>query len=209
MKMILAGELAWTEAVQRFHAEAEAAAQLDHPGIVPIYEVGEYQGQCYFSMALVEGGSVAKRIKDGPLPPNEAAGLVRQVAVAVAYAHQRGIIHRDLKPSNILMDEHGNPKVSDFGLAKQVSSDSHLTMTGRVMGTPSYMPPEQAAGKPDIGAAADIYSPRRRSLPPGNGSASIRGGQSRWKPSSKVLEQEPVSPTVECRRAPRPAEPFA
>jgi WD40 repeat protein/tRNA A-37 threonylcarbamoyl transferase component Bud32 len=159
LKMILAGELASEAAVQRFHAEAEAAAQLDHPGIVPIYEVGEHQGKHYFSMALVEGGNLAQRVLDGPLAPRAAAELLRQVGAAVAYAHQRGIIHRDLKPSNILMDEDGHPKVSDFGLAKRVSDDSHLTMTGQVVGTPSYMPPEQASGKHDaVGPAADIYS---------------------------------------------------
>src|SRR6516225_79464 len=116
LKTILNGQLASEMEVRRFHSEAEAAAQLDHSGIVPIYEVGMHQGQHYFSIALVEGGSLAERVKDGPLPPREAARLVRQVAEAVDYAHHRGIIHRDLKPSNILVDQDGRPKVSDFGL---------------------------------------------------------------------------------------------
>ncbi|MFI5454569.1 MAG: protein kinase [Isosphaerales bacterium] len=159
LKTILAGDLASNEDIERFRLEAEAAAQLDHPGIVPIFEVGEHAGQHYFSMAYVEGGNLADRIKNGPLPPRQAAELVRQVAEAVAYAHQQGVIHRDLKPSNILLDRDGHPKVSDFGLAKQVSGLSHLTMTGQVLGTPSYMAPEQAAGRThEVGPGADVYS---------------------------------------------------
>jgi WD40 repeat protein/tRNA A-37 threonylcarbamoyl transferase component Bud32 len=194
LKMILAGDLASGELVQRFYLEAEAAAHLDHPGIVPIYEVGELQGRSYYSMALVEGGSLAQRVKDHPLPPREAVGLLVQVAEAVAYAHQRGIIHRDLKPSNILLDEAGHPKVSDFGLAKQVASDSHLTTTGQVVGTPSYMPPEQASGKHDaIGPAADIYSL-------GAVLYCLVAGRPPFESANmmetlkQVLEQEPVSP---------------
>src|SRR5262249_13793301 len=103
LKMIRLGDLACEEEVRRFHTEAEATAQLDHPGIVPIYEVGEHEGQHYFSMGFVEGGSLAQRVKERPLPPREAAALVRRVAEAVAYAHQHGIIHRDLKPGNILV----------------------------------------------------------------------------------------------------------
>ena len=126
---------------------------------MPIFEVGEHQGQHYFSMGYVEGGSLSDRIKDGPLPPRHAAELVRQVAEAVAYAHGSGIIHRDLKPSNILLDREGHAKVTDFGLAKQVHGLTHLTLTGQVLGTPSFMAPEQAAGKTDeVGPAADVYS---------------------------------------------------
>lgn len=159
LKMILTGDLASGEEVRRFYQEAEAAAQLDHPGIVPVFEVGEIGGQHFFSMGFVEGGSLATRIAKGPLPPREAAELIRQVAEAVGYAHQKGIIHRDLKPGNILLDKEGHPKVTDFGLAKQVKGASQMTMAGQIMGTPSYMPPEQAAGKTDeVGPAADIYS---------------------------------------------------
>ncbi len=159
VKMILRGQLAGPEDVQRFHTEAEAAAQLDHPGIVPIYEVGEQDGQHYFSMAFVEGHSLAKRVAQGPLEPRAAAEIVRIVSEAVQYAHDKGVIHRDLKPGNILLDQESNPRVTDFGLAKLIESGSDLTGTGQILGTPSYMPPEQAAGKTDeIGPAADVYS---------------------------------------------------
>jgi len=159
LKLILTGPLASGDEIRRFHSEAEAAAILDHPGIVPIYEVGELAGQHYFSMGYVEGQSLADRIKDGPLPPREAAQLVRRVSEAVHFAHQAGVIHRDLKPANILLDRAGQPRVTDFGLAKRVKGHSQLTGTNQILGTPSYMPPEQArgvAGK--IGPAADVYA---------------------------------------------------
>jgi WD40 repeat protein/serine/threonine protein kinase len=158
LKMILAGHLASADEVRRFYQEAEAAAQLDHPGIVPIYEVGLHEGQHFYAMGFVEGGSLEARVREGPLPPRAAAALVERVAEAVAYAHQKGIIHRDLKPSNVLLDEDGQPRVTDFGLARQVQADSRLTVSGQVIGTPSYMPPEQARGRNDVGPAADVYS---------------------------------------------------
>ena len=147
LKTILAGTLASPELVERFYLEAEAAAALEHSGIVPIYEVGEFHGQHFFSMGFVEGGSLAEQLKDGPLPPRRAAGLIMQAAEAVGYANDRGIIHRDLKPGNILLDKDGKPKVTDFGVAKNASSDSHLTMDGQIIGTASYMPPEQARAR--------------------------------------------------------------
>ncbi len=168
LKMILSGQLAGEEDVKRFYAEAEAAAKLDHPGIVPIFEIGQHDGQHYFSMALVEGESLARKVAEKPLPPREAAGLIRKVAEAVAYAHVEGVVHRDLKPANVLLDKDGEPRVTDFGLAKRISAESltteaedsaGLTATGQILGTPSYMPPEQAAGKTDqIGPLADVYS---------------------------------------------------
>lgn len=158
LKMIFAGQFAGEEDVQRFYTEAEAAAQLDHPGIVPIFEIGEHQGQHYFSMGYVEGESLAQKVADGPLPPREAAELVRKICEAMAYAHERGVIHRDLKPANILIDRNGQPKVTDFGLAKRTEADSNLTGTGQILGTPAYMPPEQASGKTDVGPLADVYS---------------------------------------------------
>ena len=159
LKMILAGQLANETDVKRFYTEAEAAANLDHPGIVPIFEVGQHEGQHYFSMGFVEGQSLAQRLADGPLPSREAAELIRRVSEAIEYAHQRGVIHRDLKPANILLDQSGNPRVTDFGLAKKVQGDSGLTGSGQIMGTPSYMPPEQAGGKRgEVGPAADVYA---------------------------------------------------
>jgi len=159
LKMILAGQLANDTDVKRFYTEAEAAANLDHPGVVPIYEVGQHEGQHYFSMGFVEGQSLAQRLVDGPLPPREAAALMVKVAEAIEYAHGRGVIHRDLKPGNILLDRSGSPRVTDFGLAKKLQGDSGLTGSGQIMGTPSYMPPEQAgANRGEVGPAADVYA---------------------------------------------------
>src|SRR5262249_25041890 len=142
LKMIRAGELATVEQVHRFHTEAQAAARLDHPGIVPVFEVGEHDGQHYYSMGFVDGGSLAAPLRERPMPPREGARVVEQVARTIAYAHQQGVIHRDHKPANILLDRNGQPKVTDFGLARHVASDSHVTVSGQVLGTPSYMPPE-------------------------------------------------------------------
>ena len=159
IKLILAGQLASKEALQRFQREAEAVAQLEHPGIVPIYEIGEDQGHHFFSMALIEGDSLAQRLQQGPFPHREAASVMRKVAEAVAYAHEQGIIHRDLKPANILLDRQREPKVIDFGLARLASEDRGLTSTGAVMGTPSYMSPEQAQGEGNhVGPLSDVYS---------------------------------------------------
>jgi WD40 repeat protein/tRNA A-37 threonylcarbamoyl transferase component Bud32 len=159
LKMVLAGQLASDEDLQRFQLEAEAAAQLDHPGIVPVFEVGEHDGQHYFSMGFVDGGSLAERLRDGPMAAREAATVVRQVADAVAYAHERGIIHRDLKPGNVLLDSSGRAKVTDFGLAKRLEGASQLTSSGQILGTPNYMAPEQAAGRAEeVGPVSDVYA---------------------------------------------------
>jgi tRNA A-37 threonylcarbamoyl transferase component Bud32 len=155
LKMLLSGQLASTTELERFRAEAEAVAQLDHPNIVNVHEVGECEGRLYFSMKLVEGRSLAGFRG----PPREAARLVSVVARAIHYAHERGIIHRDLKPGNILLDEQGQPYVTDFGLAKRLQADSKVTQTGAIMGTPAYMPPEQASGKKgEVTTLADVYS---------------------------------------------------
>ncbi len=194
LKMILGGQFASDEQVRRFYVEAEAAANLDHPGIVPIYEVGQHEGQHFYSMGFVEGQSLSHRLADGPLPPREAAELIRKTAEAVAAAHQRGVVHRDLKPSNILLDAQGQPRVTDFGLAKRIESDSGLTAAGRVVGTPSYMPPEQAAGRIDeVGPLADVYAlgatlycllTGRPPFQAANIPETLR----------QVIDQEPVSP---------------
>jgi WD40 repeat protein len=158
LKMILAGQLAGETDIQRFQSEAEAVANLDHPHIVPIYEVGEHEGQHYFSMKLIDGGSLTPRIADLRQRPREVAWLVAAVARAVHYAHQRGILHRDLKPGNILLDASGQPHVTDFGLAKRVGTDGGLTQSGAIIGTPSYMAPEQAQSKKGLSVAADVWS---------------------------------------------------
>jgi serine/threonine protein kinase len=199
LKMILAGQLAREDDVRRFYTEAEAAANLEHPGIVPIYEVGQHEGQHYFSMGFIEGESLAAKVAEGPLPPREAAELVLKVAEAIAYAHERGVIHRDLKPGNILLDKNGQARVTDFGLAKRTSAADHsgveaLTTTGQILGTPSYMPPEQAAGRlEEIGPLADVYSL-------GAVLYTLLTGRPPFQSASvmdtlmAVLEQEPVPP---------------
>ena len=181
VKMILTGQLASPADVQRFRTEAEAAANLDQPNILPVYEVGEYEGQQYFSMKLIEGGSLADRLKESVSRPRDAADALAKVARAVHYAHLRGVLHRDLKPANILLglasgsreapgfcgSEPGAsrppladavPYVTDFGLAKRVEGDSGLTQTGAILGTPSYMAPEQARAEKQLTTAADVYA---------------------------------------------------
>jgi WD40 repeat protein/tRNA A-37 threonylcarbamoyl transferase component Bud32 len=164
LKMILAGQLASAAEVQRFHSEAEAVANLDHPHIVPIYEVGEHEGQHYFSMKLIDGGSLAQELasRKGEVGSKEAqrraATVLATVARAVHHAHQRGLLHRDLKPGNILLDSQGQPHVTDFGLAKRVAGDSTQSRSGHIVGTPGYMSPEQARSEKVLSTGTDVYS---------------------------------------------------
>jgi predicted Ser/Thr protein kinase len=159
VKMILSGEMASSRDVNRFYSEAEAAARLQHPGIIAIHEIGEHNGLPYFSMELVEGPSLDDIIRDQATTCRKAAEQLRDVADAIHYAHEHGVLHRDLKPSNILLDQDGHPKVADFGLAKRVGGDSNLTASGTVLGTPAFMPPEQALGRSErIDQRSDIYS---------------------------------------------------
>src|SRR5262245_36032491 len=161
LKLMLAGQFASEREVKRFRAEAEAAARLDHPNIVPIYEVGEQDRRLFYSMKFRDGGTLTAQLdrRKTPFNSREAATLLVKVARAVHHAHQRAILHRDLKPGNILLDAHGEPHVSDFGLAKCLDSAEGLTLTGAMIGSPSYMSPEQAAGKTErLTTASDTYS---------------------------------------------------
>jgi serine/threonine-protein kinase len=158
--MVLRGLSASATDLGRFRAEAQAAAGLEHPNIVPVYQVGEQDGQAYFSMKYVAGRTLASLIDAGPLPQRQAATYLAAVARAVQHAHERGVLHRDLKPANVLLEaaEAGpTPLITDFGLAKRVEGGESLTGTGAVVGTPSYMAPEQAEGRPAT-AASDVYA---------------------------------------------------
>jgi len=159
VKMLISGHLAPEELLDRFQCEAESVARLKHPNIVQIYETGDVQGQPYFTLEYVAGGSLADRLDGSPQDSQAAARLVAQLADAVYYAHTMGVLHRDLKPANVLLEEDGTPKITDFGLARQMESDVRHTRTGDVMGTPSYMAPEQASGVTrKLDPACDIYS---------------------------------------------------
>jgi Protein kinase domain len=156
LKMMLSGDLASAAELRRFRAEAEAAANLDHPHILPVYEVGEHDGRAYFSMKLAPGGTLSARVRE--LSRDPAAALVAKLARAIHFAHQRGILHRDLKPANVLLDADETPLITDFGLAKRAGIDSGMTQSGAIVGTPSYMAPEQARSGKAVTTAADVYA---------------------------------------------------
>lgn len=159
VKLILFGAYADEASVRRFRAEAAAAAQLQHPNIVGIHEVGEQDGQQFFSMAYVDGPNLSDYAREEPITARHAARSLQTIASAIHYAHEHGIVHRDLKPSNILIDPTGEPCITDFGLAKRLSSDAELTVTGQVLGSPNYLPPEQAsATRGPVGAHTDVYA---------------------------------------------------
>lgn len=159
IKMILSSQLASRQQLERFLAEARAMARLQHPNIVRIHEIGEVNGQPYLVMEYITGVSLAEQLHREAVGPEQAARLVGLVARAVEHLHQQGIVHRDLKPSNILLDDQGQPYVTDFGLVKMVGTSSNVTTTGAIVGTPAYMAPEQATGKPEhVGPCSDVYS---------------------------------------------------
>jgi eukaryotic-like serine/threonine-protein kinase len=205
LKLILAGELATEMDIERFRHEAQAAANLDHPNIVPIYEVGEHEGRHFFSMRLVDGTSLAFRMSalPSPISAREAAQLVAKVARAVHHAHQRGILHRDLKPENILLDAQGEPHVTDFGLAKRLDASSGMTRSDAVLGTTNYMSPEQAQGRnKDLTTATDIFSLGGILYHLLSGRAPFQA-PTQWETLKQVVEQEPrrpgtLNPAVDC-----------
>ena len=207
LKMILAGAHAKPKDLERFRAEAQAVARFQHPGIVQIYEVGESNGMPYFSLEFVAGDTLSKKISHDPKPPEYAARIVESLALAMNYAHEHGIIHRDLKPANVLLAEDGTPKITDFGLAKTLEADSGQTQAGTVLGTPSYMAPEQANGEA-VGPLADVYSlggilyDLLTGRPPFSGSSVL-------DTLEMVRSREPVPPSSLAGKLPRDIETIA
>ncbi|MBL8870171.1 MAG: protein kinase [Planctomycetaceae bacterium] len=196
IKMIQQDRLNSPEDHQRFLAEAEATARLEHTGIVQVYEVGEFDGTPFFSMQFIRGETLAQRLRSGPMGQRQAAALIASVAKAIDYAHKQGILHRDIKPSNILLDEHGSAKVTDFGLAKFFHANEHLTRTGAILGTPSYMSPEQASGRSNqLGPASDVYSLGTVLYHALTGRPPLVA-DSPLELALKILEQEPIPPRV-------------
>jgi len=206
LKLMLAGSRATEAEIKRFHTEAKAAATLKHPNVVSIHEVGEHDGQQYFSMDYVEGRSLAEVIRRTPLPAARAARYVKIIAEAIHYAHQHGILHRDLKPHNVLIDAQDEPRITDFGLARQIDVESDLTISGAVLGTPSYMPPEQAAGKRrEIGRASDVYSLGAILYDLLTGRPPFRA-DTPLDTLRQVIDTEPAPPRLMNRKVPRDLE---
>jgi hypothetical protein len=193
--------------LQRFLEEAETAAALNHPNIAHIYEVGEHDGAPFFSMEHVKAGSLADRLRDELPSPQDAARLLMSVARALHFAHQNGIVHRDMKPGNILLDQDGLPKITDFGIAKNLKADSRLTRTGAVMGTPTYMAPEQAKGESRyVGPAADTYSLGAILYEMLTGRPPFLPEDSQTPVTVRVLTEDPVSPAWHRPGVPRDLE---
>ena len=196
LKVIGLGQWASTPQLKRFRQEAEAAASLEHPQIVPIYEIGERDGSCYFSMKFVEGGQLDEVLRREPMSSRRAAELFVKIARTVQFAHEHGILHRDIKPGNILLDKHGEPYLTDFGLARLIEQESTVTNSFDVLGTPSYMPPEQAAGQAkELTPAADVYSLGAVFYQMLTGQAPFAGGTS-YETIRLVMETEPRNPRL-------------
>lgn len=206
IKMILAGSNARREELDRFKIEGEAVARLQHPNIVQIYEIGEHDGLPFFSLEFCSGGSLAAKLAGKPVPPWEAAKLVESLARAMHVAHERGIVHRDLKPANVLLMSDGTPKITDFGLAKQLDAENGQTKSGMVMGTPSYMAPEQAAGKiKEVGPLVDVYALGAILYELLTGRPPFKG-DTVHDTIQQVLNEEPSSPARYLPRLPRDLE---
>ncbi len=206
IKMILQGTLAGSEEIERFKLEAKAVAQLTHPQIVVIYDVGHCDDQYFYAMEYVEGRSLAQVLRAGAISPRRAAEYVEQVAKAIHFAHQNGVVHRDIKPSNILIDEYERARVTDFGLAKHVDRGDELTLSGQMVGTPAYMAPEQITNRRgDIGPLCDVYSLGvllyellTKQLP--------FAGRDQFETLLQVLDCDPQSPRKVNSQVPRPLE---
>jgi WD40 repeat protein/predicted Ser/Thr protein kinase len=196
LKMLPFGPFTRDDFVKRFHTEAQAAAKLQHPNIVAIYEVGEREGQHFFSMEFVDGPNLAEVVGSQPMAETRAVRIVRSIAEALHFAHEHGILHRDLKPSNVLLDPLDQPKVTDFGLAKDLAGDSELTMTGQALGSPSYIPPEQAEGRRDaLSPRSDVYSLGAVLYHLATGRPPF-AGESITATMRQVINEEPVSPRL-------------
>jgi tRNA A-37 threonylcarbamoyl transferase component Bud32 len=206
LKVIGGGGRASEEQLRRFRAEAVAAARLQHPGVVQIYDVGEHEGRPFVALEYVDGGSLADRLRGAPLPARVAAELLLPLARAVHYAHERGVVHRDLKPANVLLDADGRPKIADFGLAKRLDADAARTASGAVLGTPRYMAPEQAEGKSrDVGPAADVYALGAVLYEMLTGRPPFRA-DSALETMRQVVRDDPVPPSRLQPRTPRDLE---
>ena len=196
LKVIGLGHWATEAHLKRFRREAEAAASLEHPGIVPIHEVGERDGSCYFSMNFIEGGQLDEVVRRTPISIRQAAELIAKVARTVHYAHEHGILHRDIKPGNILLDQKGEPHLTDFGLARLVETESTVTRTKEVLGTPSYMAPEQAVGETTkLTSATDVYGLGAVLYQLLTGQPPFAGGTT-YETVKLLLETEPRRPRL-------------